>query len=354
LQTALAKQDKRSLLNLWLCRFNLHCYSGRRVIGNAVIRFMNSSSATKNCPFCKSQIPVDAEKCPFCKVTLIERVEHFRGEEYKSIDKQSKIDNNYQNSSTTKNKSNFSIKDYATKIFDFLKRKKGLLLFSSVVILLIFHSIQSNKSNIPQKILYNYELEGKNRPNDVNKSNSIYDDNNLNNYTPSQIDKETLPKTDNTSSNNQGTIDFSNIPEKYIPNGKIFLKNKRYFTGLGKLTIKNGTSNDAVLKLVSNDINKSVLTIYVRRNSNFTINRIKDGSYKLYFVVGRHYDEDSLIFLQDCSFAVFEEGFHFTTYEYRFEDKIKTVYSTYEITLHPVIGGTASTHAITKKDFLLL
>jgi hypothetical protein len=37
LQTALAKKDKCSLLNIWLCRFNLHCCSGRRVIGNAVI-----------------------------------------------------------------------------------------------------------------------------------------------------------------------------------------------------------------------------------------------------------------------------------------------------------------------------
>jgi hypothetical protein len=36
LQTALAKKDKCSLLNLWLCRFNLHCFSGRRVIGNVV------------------------------------------------------------------------------------------------------------------------------------------------------------------------------------------------------------------------------------------------------------------------------------------------------------------------------
>jgi hypothetical protein len=37
LQTALAKKDKCSLLNLWLCRFNLHCCYGRRVIGNGVI-----------------------------------------------------------------------------------------------------------------------------------------------------------------------------------------------------------------------------------------------------------------------------------------------------------------------------
>ena len=36
LQTALAKKDKCSLLNLWLCRSNLHCCFGRRVIGNSV------------------------------------------------------------------------------------------------------------------------------------------------------------------------------------------------------------------------------------------------------------------------------------------------------------------------------
>ncbi|GMU97206.1 hypothetical protein [Ignavibacterium album] len=315
---------------------------------------MNNPSSIKNCPFCKSQIPVNAEKCPICKITLIERVERVKREEYHSIDKQSKVDNNYKNSSTIKNKFNFLVKDYATKIFDFLKRKKVIIAFSSVVILLIFYFVQSNKSSIPGKTLYNYELEGKNKPNEEKKPSSANDDNNLNNYTPSQIDKETTSKSDNISLNNRETKDFSNIPEKYIPNGKIFFKNKRYFTGLGELTIKNGTNNDAVLKLVSNNINKSVLTVYVRRNSNFTIKKIKDGNYKLFFVVGRHYDEDSLIFLQDCSFAVFEEDFPFITDKYRLKDKIKTEYSIFEITLHPVIGGKARTNEIAKNEFLLL
>jgi hypothetical protein len=36
LQTALAMKDKCSLLNLWRSLFNLHCCSGRRVIGNVV------------------------------------------------------------------------------------------------------------------------------------------------------------------------------------------------------------------------------------------------------------------------------------------------------------------------------
>ena len=288
-------------------------------------------------------------------MTLIERIETIQREESHPIDSHSKTENNNPNPSTIKNKPNFSTKDYTTKIFDFLKRKKGLLVFSSVVILLIFYFAQSNKSNEPDKTLYNYEIDGRNKSSEERNSNSTNNDNTQNNYTPYKTEQEPyIPESDNDPLNNQAPKDFSNIPEKYISNGKIFLKNKRYFTGLGELTIKNGTDNDAVVKLVPITINKSALTIYVRRNSNFTIKKIKDGNYKLFFVVGRHYDEDSLIFLQDCSFAVFEKGFPFNTTEYRISDKIKTEYSVFEITLHGVIGGTAKTDAITKKDFLLL
>lgn len=315
---------------------------------------MNSSSSIKNCPFCKNQIPFNSEKCPICKMTLIERIETIKREEHHSIDSQSKTENN-EKQSTEKNKFTFSTKDFTNKIFDILKRKKGLLIFSSVVILLIFYFAQSNNTTEPEKTLYNYELNKQNNSNERNNSNPINNENNRNNYSPSNIERETYsPTPEEKPLENQKVKDFSNIPEKYIPNGKILLKNKRYFSGLGELTIKNGTNNDAVVKLVPTTINKSAITFYVRRNSNFTIKKIRDGNYKLYFMVGRHYDEDSLIFLQDCSFAVFEEGFPFTTDEYRVEDKIKTEYSIFEITLHPVIGGKAKTDAITKKDFLLL
>lgn len=287
-------------------------------------------------------------------MTLIERIETVKRKEHHSIDSRSKTENN-KKQSTVKNKFTFSTKDYITKIFDFLKRKKGLLIFSSVVILLIFYFAQSNNSKEPEKTLYNYELDNQNNSSEENNSNSINNGNNRSNYTPSKIERETnSPTPEEKPLDNQKVKDFSNIPEKYIPNGKIFLKNKHYFTGLGELTIKNGTNNDAVVKLVPTIISKSALTIYVRRNSDFTIKKIRDGNYKLYFVVGRHYDEDSFIFLQDCSFAVFEEGFPFTTDKYREEDKIKTEYSIFEITLHPVIGGTARTDQITKKKFLAL
>ncbi|MCZ7615039.1 MAG: hypothetical protein M5T52_16245 [Ignavibacteriaceae bacterium] len=284
-------------------------------------------------------------------MTLIERIESIKREERPSIDSQSKTENN-EKQSTRKNKFTFASKDYTNKFFDFLKKKKGLLIFSSVVILLIYYFAQSNNSTEPEKTLYNYELDKQNNSSEENNSNSINIENNRNNYSPSNIERETYSSTpEEKPLDNQKVKDFSNIPEKYIPNGKIFLKNKRYFTGLGELTIKNGTNNDAVVKLVPITINKSALTLYVRRNSDFTIKKIKDGNYKLYFVVGRHYDEDSLIFLQDCSFSVFEKGLPFTTNEFQLKDRIEREYSVSEITLHPVIGGTARTDAITKKDF---
>ena len=201
--------------------------------------------------------------------------------------------------------------------------------------------IDINKSNDPEKSLYNSEL----KQNKDNTNESEDDQNSL-------LAKENPHfEADKPVSHDQEQDDFSKIPEKYIPNGKVFLRNKKYFSGLGELTIQNGIDNDAVLKLVPDVLNKSVLTIYIRRNSNFTIKRIKDGDYKLFFVVGKHYNEDSSIFLQDCSFSEFKDDFSFI--EIKDYEENKTEYSIFEITLYPVAGGTAKTDVIDKKKFLM-
>lgn len=305
---------------------------------------MNSQSSIKNCPFCKNQIPANAEKCPICKMTLIERVVRIKIVEPRKIDSQSKVEDNSQHTSNKNFQLKILLKDYLIKTFNFLKRKKAVIVGVSVIIL-FFYFISINNSKPPEKTLYNYELSDKSNH---NKKNTFKSNNNNETHKESNtisVNKEnSLLKPFDPSAEYQQTEDFDNIPEKYISNGKIFFKNKRYFTGLGKLIIKNGTNNDAVVKLVPTTINKSAMTFYVRRNSNFTIKKIIDGNYKLYFVVGRHYDEDSLIFLQDCSFAVFEEGFPFKT------DKYQSV--GFEITLHPVVGGKARTDKIRKNEFL--
>ncbi len=306
---------------------------------------MNNSESIKKCPFCKNQIPADSEKCPICKMILIERFETI-----KKNAEEIKEEPLYQ-----KKLSSNSIKKLFINIYNLFKRKKWAIITTFLIVLVIFYVYDIYKSNNSERILNNSDLKNNTDFKDESVTYQGKNSNPSNNNDPLQINKQKFEyRIDTPIYKDQEIQDFSKIPEKYIANGKISKRNKRFFYGLGELTIKNGTSNDAVTKLVSTSTRKSILTIYIRRNSNFTIKKISDGNYKLYFVVGRHYDKDTNIFLQDCSFSVFEDDFFFTTQEYHLTDKIKTEYSVFEITLHPVIGGSAKTVKITKYEFLSL
>ncbi|MFH1564603.1 MAG: hypothetical protein ABIC82_02010 [bacterium] len=128
-------------------------------------------------------------------------------------------------------------------------------------------------------------------------------------------------------------------------------KNSYYLNGLGELQIKNETSLDAIAKLVNTTLNKSVFTVYIKANTTYTINKVKDGNYKLFFNLGNDWDTEVKAFSVNSSYEVFEDLFDFTTREYEEGDYIRTKYSTFEVTLNPVIGGTAETENINVAEF---
>ena len=301
---------------------------------------MDKNSSVKKCPFCKNQIPINSEKCPVCKTVIIERIEFDKKNPQKKLENTIINEESRENLYNENKVYNLTKKGIPFKTYEFIKKKKVALIIIVIGLLIIFYFNNFYEHDDSEEILFNTELK-EDKPADNKPFSS---NNNINPHF----------EADKQISNNNKIQDFTNIPEKFVANGKIFRINKNYFKGLGELSVKNGTSNDAVLKLVSTIIGKSILTIYVRRNSNYTIKKIKDGNYKLYFVTGRHYDEDSSVFLQDCSFSEFSDDFLFYTIKEHLADKIRTDYSVFEITLHMIPGGTARTNAITKKKFLIL
>ncbi|MDD3101928.1 MAG: hypothetical protein PHE59_02180 [Patescibacteria group bacterium] len=142
-------------------------------------------------------------------------------------------------------------------------------------------------------------------------------------------------------------------PKNYIslPNGTPLSKNTYYFNGLGQLKIDNGTSLDAIAKLVDITTNKSILTVYIKANSTYDINKILDGNYKLFFNLGNDWSTEVKAFAVNSSYEVFKENFDFTTSEYREGDYIRTRYITFSVTLNPVIGGQAKTEEINAVEF---
>jgi hypothetical protein len=121
--------------------------------------------------------------------------------------------------------------------------------------------------------------------------------------------------------------------------------------GLGKLTIKNGTSRDAVAKLVTGTTDPKTWQtqrfVYVKANNSVTMEGIRVGTYRLAFMSGVDWDANGRKFLREVSTSLFDDPFEFR--EERTERG--TRFSTMEVTLNPVAGGTATTSAVPEGAF---
>jgi hypothetical protein len=102
---------------------------------------------------------------------------------------------------------------------------------------------------------------------------------------------------------------------------------------------------------VNLNINQSIYTVYIRSKSEYAINKIDNGIYKVLFCLGNDWDAKNRAFRKNSSFSEFERNFQYTTNEKIEGEYIKTLYTTFEISLHSVLGGTARTDSITEFEF---
>ena len=83
---------------------------------------------------------------------------------------------------------------------------------------------------------------------------------------------------------------------------------------------------------------KAVISVYMQSGDEFTITGIPDGNYIVYYRIGTDWDSDMDKFTQPGQNGRFEDTLNFETTS----DK----YTTYELTLQPVEGGTAETYEV--------
>ncbi len=246
---------------------------------------------TKTCPFCNKGISFDYEECPYCKRLLIERVSSSQ----KRVADISQLHSNAKNSITAK------LRDFFNKRGNYSK----LIKYSFILLLIIFvvwifsGDEQSYNEKSPARINESIEINS--------------------------------PKRDYNS----------------LPSGTIIHSLSYYLTGSGELKIDNGTGYDTVVKLISISADKSIYTAYIKAKNSHKINKISDGRYKLLFMHGRDWDMINKTFMVDKNYSEFKDDFYFITRETTYYDE----YSVYEITLHPVYGGTAKTGDISKNEF---
>jgi hypothetical protein len=118
-------------------------------------------------------------------------------------------------------------------------------------------------------------------------------------------------------------------------------------SGRGVLHISNGTGFDGIAKLVDIRTNLTVRLVYIQANTDGEITNISSGDYLVKFALGTGYHADSGRFLYAQSFAKFDETFDF--HQYRTSDGIE--WNDYNISLHGVVGGTATTSRISASEF---
>ena len=116
-------------------------------------------------------------------------------------------------------------------------------------------------------------------------------------------------------------------------------------SGEGTLEISNGTRYDAVAKLVKGNI--AVYSVYIGANRDYTIEGISDGYYELMFAQGSDWNTVTKQFNKNQSYSTFDEAFDFITTE----DDYYYYPPGFEVTLNPVVGGTAETSSVNPAEF---
>jgi len=279
--------------------------------------------SSKKCPFCKEEISISDTTCPKCQRVLVETIRNFSSnnnakQQQKSSSENKKLKTifltlvaNLKNL-WNKSKSKFKRKEKIyTYQFDRWKKYKRFFGLSVIIIIfvLIFYFDDNSDDNSP------------------NRTSQLPNIPKSNNYVK--------PESEYTS----------------LPNGTLLNSSPLYLEGLGELKIENGTNMDAVAKLVKNYPRKSIYTVYIKAKSSYKITEISDGNYALYFAHGRDWDKLNEKFLVNRSFSKFEDSFDYITKKEYLSDGINTRYTTFEVTLHPVVGGSAETNQVPENEF---
>lgn len=119
----------------------------------------------------------------------------------------------------------------------------------------------------------------------------------------------------------------------------------RGHSGLGELVVDNGTSYDAVAKLVDAETMRTSRMMFVQRGRVATMQHIGQGTYILRYALGLNWQTSNRTFERHAQYAEFDEFLEYV-------QSSRGGYWSYEITLHKVPGGDARTTDIDEQEFL--
>lgn len=122
------------------------------------------------------------------------------------------------------------------------------------------------------------------------------------------------------------------------------------YSGNATLTIKNGSSSDAIVCLYSVSQGRTIRNEYVQKNSSFRMDKIAQGYYKIRVFYGNDWNPT---LSNSCGTkGNFESNVSFSEFDGQqyFEDSYDG-YTMATVTLYAVANGNASTSRINQSDF---
>lgn len=132
-----------------------------------------------------------------------------------------------------------------------------------------------------------------------------------------------------------------------LPTGTRIREDNRT-SGHGELTVKNGTSEDAVVRLYDPHTDQTVRWFFVQANSSAHITQIPQGVYRLAFTTGLNWVEAKDSFTWRPSYSEFERSLNFQEES----DSEGINYHAISVTLNPVALGNVRTKPITREEFM--
>lgn len=119
-------------------------------------------------------------------------------------------------------------------------------------------------------------------------------------------------------------------------------------SGHGKLTVENGTSDDAVARLSDATTDQTVRWFFVKAHGSAHMSRIPQGTYRLAYTTGLNWVESEDAFSWQPTYDEFERTLGYD--EQRDSEGLK--YHTIRVTLNSLLFGNVRTRTITREEFL--
>jgi hypothetical protein len=134
-----------------------------------------------------------------------------------------------------------------------------------------------------------------------------------------------------------------------LQSGTVLADDFAQIDGMGKLSLINGLSEDAYVKILEGGV--LAASFYVRGGNAYTFDHLPDGTYSVLFCTGFGWDSRKKDFGRGRHARRYDSPINFTTRKTREGNSIVTSTDVVKLTLHSVFDGNARTSDIPLEEF---